>query len=244
MARVFVNDTTLTAIADAIREKNGSENTYKPSEMGNAVRNIENWLDYAVSLKGTFGNAILNNLEELNVSFGSKAQYDASRSDAERFVDAFYRIRGVKKVVLKCEYEISEAQILQNTFSGTQLEVIDISNFVQVPVYTWYRTFYYSSSLRKIIGEIDFSNATDTTQGFMNLDSLEEIRVKKGTLKFSTSFAQSSKLSDASRQSIIDGLATVSTAQTLTFHKTVYGKLTEEQKAQATSKNWTLAQSS
>lgn len=41
MARVFVNDTTLTAIADAIREKNGSEDTYKPSQMADAVRGIK-----------------------------------------------------------------------------------------------------------------------------------------------------------------------------------------------------------
>ena len=41
MARVFVKDTELTDIANAIREKNGTEETYKPSEMGDAVRAIE-----------------------------------------------------------------------------------------------------------------------------------------------------------------------------------------------------------
>lgn len=38
MARVFVNDTTLTDIADAIREKNGTEEMYKPSQMANVIR--------------------------------------------------------------------------------------------------------------------------------------------------------------------------------------------------------------
>lgn len=41
MARVFVQDTELQDIANAIREKNGTETTYKPSEMGNAVRGIQ-----------------------------------------------------------------------------------------------------------------------------------------------------------------------------------------------------------
>lgn len=41
MARVFVNDSTLTDIADAIREKNGTKDTYKPSQMADAVRAIE-----------------------------------------------------------------------------------------------------------------------------------------------------------------------------------------------------------
>lgn len=40
MSEVLVQDSSLQDIADAIREKNGTENTYKPSEMGNAVRQI------------------------------------------------------------------------------------------------------------------------------------------------------------------------------------------------------------
>lgn len=41
MSKVLVNESSLTDIADAIREKNGTEETYKPSEMGDAVRAIE-----------------------------------------------------------------------------------------------------------------------------------------------------------------------------------------------------------
>lgn len=41
MSKVLVNESSLTDIADAIREKNGTEETYKPSEMGDAVRAIQ-----------------------------------------------------------------------------------------------------------------------------------------------------------------------------------------------------------
>lgn len=41
MANVVVNDTNLTNIADAIREKNGLTDTYKPSEMAAAILAIE-----------------------------------------------------------------------------------------------------------------------------------------------------------------------------------------------------------
>ena len=41
MANVIINDTHLANIADAIRNKNGTNNTYKPSEMGSAIENIE-----------------------------------------------------------------------------------------------------------------------------------------------------------------------------------------------------------
>lgn len=40
MAEVLVQDSSLQDIANAIREKNGTETTYKPSEMGDAVREI------------------------------------------------------------------------------------------------------------------------------------------------------------------------------------------------------------
>ena len=40
MAIVTIDDTNLTNIANAIREKNGSTDTYKPSEMANAINNI------------------------------------------------------------------------------------------------------------------------------------------------------------------------------------------------------------
>ena len=41
MAKVLVNESSLTGIADAIRGKNGSTDTYKPSEMAAAITAIE-----------------------------------------------------------------------------------------------------------------------------------------------------------------------------------------------------------
>lgn len=41
MANVIINDTHLNNIADSIRNKNGTNNKYKPSEMAEAILNIE-----------------------------------------------------------------------------------------------------------------------------------------------------------------------------------------------------------
>lgn len=41
MAIVTIDDTNLSNIAKAIRDKNGSTDTYKPNEMANAISNIE-----------------------------------------------------------------------------------------------------------------------------------------------------------------------------------------------------------
>lgn len=95
----------------------------------------------------------------------------------------------------------------------------------------------------EIIGELDFTSATNVNGMFYLSFGLKEVRFKKETLKISLSMDACSSLSDTSIQSIIDGLAdlTGSTAQTLTLHATVKAKLTDDQIAQITSKNWTLA---
>lgn len=45
MAKVIVTDTHLTDIANAIRDKKGTSDTYKPSEMANAISNIETGIE-------------------------------------------------------------------------------------------------------------------------------------------------------------------------------------------------------
>lgn len=64
-----------------------------------------------------------------------------------------------------------------------------------------------------------------------------------GTITKNMNLSRCDKLTDASVQSVIDNLAdlTGQTTQTLTFHATVGGKLTDAQKAAITAKNWTLA---
>lgn len=98
-------------------------------------------------------------------------------------------------------------------------------------------------SLEEIIGELDFSKITSANvqnNPFHGCTSLVEIRFTKESIKYNLSFTQSSQLSDESIQSILDGLATVSSTQTLALNSAVYAKLTEEQKQSATDKGWTI----
>lgn len=98
-------------------------------------------------------------------------------------------------------------------------------------------------SLEEIIGELDFSKITSENvqnNPFHGCTSLVEIRFTKESIKYNLSFTQSSQLSDESIQSILDGLATVSSTQTLALNSAVYAKLTEEQKQSATDKGWTI----
>lgn len=57
MANVIVNDTNLTDIANAIRDKNGETTTYKPSEMATAIGKID-----------TQDNSVLNGLIDRSIT--------------------------------------------------------------------------------------------------------------------------------------------------------------------------------
>ena len=98
----------------------------------------------------------------------------------------------------------------------------------------------FSGSAIEIIEEpLDISQVTNTTNTFA-CDNLREIRFVSGTIKLSLDFSRCAKLSAQSIQSIIDGLATVTTAQTLTLNSAIV--LTDAQKASINAKGWTLAQ--
>ena len=101
--------------------------------------------------------------------------------------------------------------------------------------------FYGCSTLETIGEPLDFNKVTKTNAIFTNTFSLKEIRFVAETIKVSISFINVNLLSAESIQSIIDGLATVETAQTLTLNTDVKAKLTQTQLDTITSKNWNLA---
>ena len=93
--------------------------------------------------------------------------------------------------------------------------------------------------IEKVIFKDDGTQIVDSM--FPGCGSLKEVRFE-GVIGKNIAFSGSSLLSADSVQSIIDHLKdlTGATAQTLTLHATVGAKLTEEQKATITAKNWTL----
>lgn len=109
---------------------------------------------------------------------------------------------------------------------------------------TFSNMFENCRGLIEIGGALDLTKATNVTGMFYLCPSLQEVRFVNRCIFLSISFTDCAKLSNESIQSIIDGLAdlTGQATQTLTFHADVKAKLTEEQIATITSKNWSLAQ--
>lgn len=153
--------------------------------------------------------------------------------------------KNVKKVTLICDnwqYASDESQSVSMHQAFTyiyELETIDMTRF---NVFLGdCRLMASAYSLREILGNLNLSRARLIYDAF-NTQNLETIRIVPGTAKLQLGFSNCSKLTDESIQSIIDGLAdlTGQAAQTVTFHATVGAKLTDEQKATITAKNWTL----
>jgi hypothetical protein len=104
--------------------------------------------------------------------------------------------------------------------------------------------FFKAYALEIIDGvPFDFSNANDLSSALSNCKALKEVRIVPQSIKLNFSVRNIPNLSPETRQSITDGLAdlTGQTAQTLTVHAEVGVKLTDEQKAVITAKNWILA---
>lgn len=239
MARVFVNDNTLTDIADAIREKNGSADTYKPSQMADAVRGIESGgVDHVLyATKVEFQNLnlfqtpkifiSLDNLNSLSYVFQAKVLNET-----------------VNEIEVFCNKEITEIQNFVEAYSVSANNALkkltihfDTSKCASFSGFAWKQI-----NLEEIGGiPLDCTSSKSFSLWTSGCENLKEIRFKPNTIFANISFPSSDKLSAESIQSIIDGLATVETSCTLQFNSTVKAKLTEAQISQITSKNWTLA---
>ena len=119
----------------------------------------------------------------------------------------------------------------------TTIPQLDVSNG------TDFNYMFQNCSNLITIPQLDTSNGRTFNDMFKYCYALENTFFVAGCIKKSISFVHSPLLNDESRQSIFDGLAdlTGQTSQTITFHSNVKNKLTEEQIASATSKNWNIA---
>lgn len=94
MAKVKVNDTTLSAIADAIREKNGRAIKYKPREMPEAINSIEESGQINVD---TSANELA--IGYLGRETTTSTKYDYYNSKATKIRGfAFYRVYNLQSV--------------------------------------------------------------------------------------------------------------------------------------------------
>lgn len=189
------------------------------------AKGYDNPLEYAKTLASVFDGATFPDNYEmtLEIPLVTSLRY------------AFRNTKGLNKLILKGQNSnIIDIGYAFNAFV-TEIDLNQFATKFSDGIYA-----FGSTTLVKILGELDFSSATRVDNMFRNCTALEEIRIKANTIGLSTNFGYSSKLSAQSIQSIIDGLATVETAQTLTLSSAIV--LTDEQKSTIQAKGWTLVQ--
>lgn len=237
-------ESDLTVVANAIREKGGtSEALAFPNGMADAVRGIESGgsgfelANYLTTFSRAFVATVFPSDTEINLYLTQikGVDVDSSTVNMMYFISDAKGLKSVKIKTLDNGRSVNTFAMFQNCkdlvladFSEFKYEILNAGNM-----------FYECQNLETVLGELKIIETN--THIFSNVKKLKEVRLAREMLRTSILFNGASLLSDASIQSIIDGLATVETSQTLTFHKDVKAKLTDEQKTQITSKNWILA---
>lgn len=188
-------------------------------------------LQYAKTIEGLYYKAVLPENTELVLN-GSEL-YNLS--------DTFRECKNLIKVKVLGNVFLAPA-ILDNTFNlCSNLTEVDFTEFA-LTVNSMASPFNMCKSLVRVLGEFDLTDCVTATIGFTQLTSLEEIRFKSETIKSNITMAQSSALSSASVDSIIEGLMPLTEPKNLKFNTAVVSRLTPQQRETVYSKGWTLVE--
>lgn len=195
----------------------------------NGINSAKNPIKYATQLYNAFYEAV----------FPAGYEMELDIPNVQQLSYAFWSARGIKKVTIKGITDERAISFRHCFRACSTLETLDLSN-INVKIADGTYSFMGANALKQIIGVMDLTSCESVTNMFHSCTSLEYVRFKEETILLSIAFSYSQNLSAESVQSIIDGLATVETQQTLTLHSTVKANLTIEQKTTILTKNWVV----
>lgn len=260
MAGIYaINGKSLTAIADAIREKTGSTDTYTPGEMAEAIREIESGGGYDEGYEDGYriGNeegheaGYRYGLEEGHdegYAAGQQAEYDAfwdvCQENGYRTNYSFaFGGYGWRDSVYNPKYPIVATNTAYSTFYNTGITdtkvpiVIDTTGTVG-SLFNW-------SNIQRI-PSIKITEKVTNVDWFSGCSGLEVLNVTEDSViaVSGMNLTYCTKLTHDSLMSVINALKDYSgtgTTRTVTLGATNLAKLTDAEKAIATQKGWTLA---
>lgn len=210
--------------------KKGHSNGYTEGKADGFEEGKEagNSLYYASGLRNTFGGVVFPENYELTIRL-------AKPCDAYQAFNKCVNLKSVKFITDDKESPFSLSQTFRES---VDIEIVDLRECSRKLANIEYM-FYQAKSIKTILGALDLSNCTNLTYSFFA--DIEDIEFVPNTIKVNVRF-NSKKLTEKSRQSIIDGLAdlTGSASQTITLDQTK-SLLTDAQKAQIAAKNWIIA---
>lgn len=195
---------------------------------------IRNW--FQTNFIDAYPDAILTNFAYNNGTITDVPLVDFSKRTNLR--QAFYRCYALESIPA---YDCSSATDVERMFYECYAlkEVPKMKGFCKGSKITNFSLAFSTCKVLKTIGELDLSNATNISAMFSACFALENISFVEGSIRESITFQDCKLLSNDSKQSIFDGLATVTTAQTLTLPADV--KILQSQVDSANAKGWTVA---
>lgn len=223
---VYFHKSKLDALADKINKKCGGGRTLSLDEMiakAEDIRLIE-MLESRTSLVYAMSNSSLPTFPYFKVNKAVKSMN-------------YFCVNS--KFVELPKLDTSKVEKFEYAFSNCPIKEITIDSSSA----TTMAGAFSSDNLLVTISKLDVSKcvAADSLKNtFHYCTALKNVSFVKNSIHVSVSFAYCSLLSAESVQSIIDGLATVTTAQTITFHKDI--ALSDAQKQTINEKGWTLVQ--
>lgn len=253
MAIVTTDNKHYSNIATKIREKTGTETTYKPEEIPAGVEEVyeAGKQDGIQSEHDRLWDGFQDDGERTNYerAFGSiwndnnfKPKYSFRPQNANTMF-SHSKITDLQAILDRLGLELDFSgviygqlvQFLQDS-SITRVGIIDLSSLSSTSY-----TFFQATKLQTIEKLIFAEKTVFSTNTFMGCISLSNINEVEGVIGKSIGFSDC-PLTNASVQNIINCLKdlTGQPAQTLTLKATVGAEVTDAQKAQITAKNWTL----
>lgn len=182
-------------------------------------------LNVCTNINGAFYNC--TNLKTIGILFIPKVQ---------TFNNPFYNCKVLESIE---QFNVSSATSLASLFAqSNNLKSIDFVN--STSKVTNFSNLFNGKTVLETVKGLDLSGATNLASMFASCSNLKNITFVENSIKINFNLGSSSLLSNESIQSLINGLATVETAQNLTIHNDVATKLTDEQKATISSKNWNI----
>jgi hypothetical protein len=233
---VMVGDGTIDTYAEKINEISGGEGDYEQGyNDGYAKAESENPFYYATTLYNALSGIVFPENYEVVIKVKK-----APTSSAYTLHQAS-GFRSTKWISEDNTNLIEFNHSHRNTLYNSILERVDLTEY-NTHFTTIREAFRGQTKLKSILGVFDVSHCetvNSLTNAFMECNSLEDVEFASGTIKVNISFSACEKLTAKSIQSIIDGLATVETAQTLTLHANL--KILQSQVDSANAKGWTVA---